>query len=190
MADRLYEQLVRYHAARIDVAHRHETEEERVQRIRWVADAVPAACVAFPLDPKLGWTFEQCVAMAATMAQWESALAKEVHAGTKTGPAGELCLFQLHRNISSVPDERYRVTVEERLATVGLDAEATYRCAFAGVRTIAWQVHRCRLRAGDFTSAAAAFSLYHHPDEHCDYVLSGMPAKRAASYRHLLERIK
>jgi hypothetical protein len=98
--------------------------------------------------------------------------------------------LQLHRLVSAVPDPKYRVTPEELAATVGLSAEATAHCALAGVRTFAWQIHRCRLRGDNFTSAAAAFSLYHHPDANCEYVLSGMPAARARSYRALLSKLK
>ncbi len=192
IADKLYDDLLAYHAWRVDSAHRHETEEARQERIRWVSDGIPRACAdnADLFDTKLGWTFTQCVAFGATMAKWESGLMMEVQAGTRKGPAGELCLFQLHRLVSAVPDPKYRVTPEELAATVGLDAEAAYRCAYAGVKTIAWQIHRCRLRADDFTAPAAAFSLYHHPDQHCEFVLSGMPTDRARGYRALLTKLR
>jgi hypothetical protein len=137
----------------------------------------------------MGWTFEQCVALVGAGAKWESGLVREVHSGDRRGPAGERCLLQLHRLVSAVPDPKYRVTPEELAATVGLSAEATYHCALAGVKTFAWQIHRCRIHGNEFTAAAAAFSLYHHPSTNCEYVLSGMPAMRAKSYRALLAKL-
>jgi hypothetical protein len=187
VSSKLYDDLLAYHAGRVDLPHRHETEEQRQERIRWIADAIPQACADFPFD--MGWTFEQCVALVSAGAKWESGLLKEVHAGDRRGPAGERCLLQLHRLVSAVPDPKYRVTPEELAATVGLSAEATYHCALAGVKTFAWQIHRCRIHGNEFTAAAAAFSLYHHPSTNCEYVLSGMPAMRAKSYRALLAKL-
>lgn len=190
ISNRLYDDLIVYHEGRVDLTHRHETEEQRQERIRWIADAIPKACAEFPFDTKLGWTIKQCVALVGAGAKWESGLVREVQSGDKRGPAGERCLLQLHRLVSAVPDPKYRVTPEELAATVGLSAEATERCALAGVKTFAWQIHRCRLRADSFTAPAAAFSLYHHPTTNCDYTLSGMPAARARSYRALLTKLK
>ena len=70
IADKLYDDLLAYHAWRVDSAHRHETEEARQERIRWVSDGIPRACAdnADLFDTKLGWTFTQCVAFGATMA--------------------------------------------------------------------------------------------------------------------------
>ena len=190
ISDKLYDDLLVYHEGRVDLTHRHETEEQRQERIRWIADGIPQACAEFPLDEKLGWTLEQCVALEGALAKWESGLVKEVHSGDKRGPAGERCLVQLHRLVSAVPDPKYRVTPEELAATTGLSAEATERCALAGVKTLAWQIHRCRLKANDFVAPAAAYSLYHHPDEHCEYVLTKMNTDRARSYRALLTKLR
>lgn len=190
VADKLYDDLLAYHAGRVNPAHRHETEEQRQERIRWIADAIPKACAEFPFDVKLGWTLEQCVALTSTAAKWESGLIVEVHAGTRKGPSGELCLLQLHRLIAAVPDARYKVTQEERLATVGLGKEATYRCALAGVKTIAWHIHRCRLRADDLLSPSILFEQYHRPTTYCKPDFGAMSSRRALSYRALLAKIK
>lgn len=190
--DRLAEILIKYHGQRVDSAHIHknENEEERQARIRIVAEQIDIACNEHPFDVSLGWTHVQCDALASAAAQWESGLLEDVHSGAKRGPAGERCLFQLHRYVSAVPNPKYRVTPEELVATTGTGVEATHTCAVAGVKTLGWQIHRCRLRAGDFVSAAAAFSLYHHPTVNCEYVLSGMPAARARSYRGIEARLR
>jgi hypothetical protein len=189
-SDQLAAELVDYHAHRVDIAHRHETEEARVERIRWIADGAIAACDSEPLDEKLGWTRTRCIALVSTTAKWESALARDVHAGEKLGSAGERCLVQLHRSISNVPDPRYRVTPEELARTTGLDAESTARCLRAGVRTLGWHIHRCRLHADDFTAPARVFDAYHRAAPCDQYALSGMPAERARSYRALLAKLE
>lgn len=191
ISDKLYDDLLAYHEGRVDLTHRHETEEQRQERIRWIADGIPRACVenADLFDTRLGWTFKQCVAFGATMTKFESGLVKEVQEGTRRGPAGEICLFQLHRLISAVPDPKYRVTPEELAATVGLDAEAAYHCAYAGVKTIAWQIHRCGLRADSFTAPAEMFAEYHRPSQSCNATLTRMDSLRASGYRALLTKL-
>lgn len=187
--EKLYDSLLSYHTKRVNVNYRHETESEREARIRTIAEAIAKACEDFPLDRKLGWTTNQCIVLASTMAKWESGLIKEVHEGNKKGPAGELCLFQLHRGIANIPDPVYRTSEAERLLTVGTDPESTLRCATAGVKTIAWQIHRCSLTAGDFTAPAKMFEQYHWPDVNCTFRFNGMSSDRAASYRSLLAKL-
>jgi len=190
MSDKLYAELLEYHAGRVDLTHRHETEEERQERIRWIADAIPKACVEIPFDAQLGWTFEKCVALGTTTAKWESGLVREVHAGTKRGPSGERCLFQLHRLVSAVPDPKYRVTPEELALTVGLSLEATERCAVAGIKTLGWHIHRCGFRADDYLAPAYIFAQYHLPSNtHCRVLPTRMNSLRASSYRHLLAKL-
>jgi hypothetical protein len=188
--EQLSDALVAYHASRVDLAHRGEDEPARIERIGWVAAGIVAACKEHPFDEKLGWTFNKCVALSSTAAKWESGLLREVHSGAKLGAAGERCLFQLHRSVSSVPDARYRVTPEELIATTGLDAEATARCAEAGVKSIGWHLHRCSLRGDDFVAPAELFAEYHHPSNNCVATLTKMNSDRARSYRALLARLE
>ena len=185
----LYDSLLAYHEKRVPVHMRHEDEPARQERIRWIAESIIKACADFPLDEKLGWTSNQCIALAATMAKWESGLTRAVHEGSKKGPSGELCLFQIHRGVTQVPDPLYRTTEAERLETVGLSAEATDRCALAGVKDIAWQIHRCGMRAGDALSPARMFEQYHWPDPSCTYKLDPMSMARSRSYHTLLTQL-
>jgi len=182
--------LSSYYEKRVEQNYRHETAEESAERMGWIANGITEACTEFPFDSKLGWTFNKCVAISTTFALWESGLIKEVHEGTKKGPAGELCLFQLHRFIRMVPDPVYRVTEEERQATVGLSREATHKCAFAGVKTIAWHIHRCRLRGGDILSPSILFEQYHRPKTPCAPDFGTMSSRRASSYRALLYKLE
>jgi len=188
--ERLYDELLAYHSERVHVPYRHEDEESRRERMHWIAEGVVAACRSEPLDETLGWTFNKCVALGTTAAKWESGLVLEVHSGARRGPSGERCLFQLHRLVSAVPDPRYRVTPEELAATTGLTPEATTRCAVAGVRTLAWHVHRCRFRADDYLSPAFIFAQYHMPSLRCRVIPTRMNSIRASSYRHLLTELE
>lgn len=192
--DRLTALLADYHVHRVDSAHRvGETEAERLERMRRLASGLLSACDAvFPalVDSRLGWDRTRCVALGAATIEWESGLLLEVHSGKRLGPAGERCVFQLHRKVSAVPDPRYRVTAEDLARVNGVDAESTDLCTLSGVKTIAWQIHRCGLRADDFAAPAKLFSLYHHPRLCDDYVLSGMPAQRARTYRWIDARLR
>jgi hypothetical protein len=187
---RLAAELVTYHEHRVDIAHRHETEESRLERLRWLADGIIAGCTAEPFDVKLGWTFNQCVALATTAAEWESGLMVEVESGALRGPAGELGPWQLHRFVSAVPNPKYRVTPEELAASVGLSAETAALAARLGVRTLGWHVHRCRLRGTDFVAPAELFAEYHRPSVNCTATLTKMNSDRARSYRALLARLE
>lgn len=191
--ERLAGELESYFKIRVDSTHRHETPEETTARMLQIATGAVDACTSqiALFDPqKLGWTENKCIALVTTAAKWESGLIKETHAGTHRGPAGERCLVQLHRLVSAIPNPIYRITPEELAATTGLDDEATHACMHEGVKALAWQIHRCGYRADDFLAPVKTFSQYHHPRACDDYVLSGMPAWRAASFRSLLKKIE
>ena len=117
---------------------------------------------------------------------------RTVHEGTLLGKAGERCLFQLHRKVSLVPSARWRVSENEWAQTTGLGAEATARCADAGVRVLGWQIARCGIRyeSGGRFVAAQVFAEYHHPDARCQAVVSHMSDVRAGSYVAALRRLQ
>lgn len=184
-------ELWNYHTHRVDVAHRHgETEDARIERMHDISIGVEHACRAEPLEAKLGWRHNDCVALAVTMAEWESGLMVEVQSGEKRGPSGEVGLWQFHRLATTVPDPKYRVTSEDLTAMVGLSLEATARQALGGVRTIGWQIHRCKLRKADAWAAATVFAEYHLPRWPCPVPYGDeMSAHRAAHYRNLVGRL-
>lgn len=166
-----------------------ENIDERSERYAQIAESIVKACRNHPWP---GWPLEGCVALSSTAAKWESGLLRSVHEGGLKGPAGELCLFQLHRLIVRVPDESWRVTREEWLKTTGLDREATDMCADAGVRSLGWQVKRCSIKyeGGGWYQAGRVFQAYHLPNSGCPIMISEMSGKRGRSYQSLLWKIQ
>jgi hypothetical protein len=187
LTEALFLLLLGYHSVHVNPAWRHEADEDRRARIHDIAEAVVAACKG-EIDLMPGWPLAGCVALEATAAKWESGFRVEIHSGEEKGPAGELCLNQLHRTVSLIPNAKYRVTREEWLATPGLGLESTERCTFAGVKVLAWHVHRCKIRyeGGGWWPAVQIFSEYHHPSQTCGAVALPMSTRRALSYQYLL----
>jgi hypothetical protein len=168
-----------------DPAHRPETKEERRARLAAVIDKLVHS--AARIDEETGWSKKtglrvlDLVAMGVTQAYNESALAYEVHAGVEVpgrpSPFGDngraRCFFQLQSSASLVPFAEWRpFEPEEWPSLVGLDDEATSRCARAGVRALAYHAWRCRkvlrpnVTAGDrYWVAAVVFAEYHRPTE-------------------------
>jgi len=189
LAEQVFADLHDYGKAREPDGPIGETLDERDARYHDVAVGIDAACTAHPWP---GWPHVACVALATTAAKWESGLLRTVHEGTLLGKAGERCLFQLHRKVSLVPSARWRVSENEWAQTTGLGAEATARCADAGVRVLGWQIARCGIRyeSGGRFVAAQVFAEYHHPDARCQAVVSHMSDVRAGSYVAALRRLQ
>lgn len=180
--------LFNYYLSRVPEHLRHETNDEALARITTISYAIGRACQEHPIP---GWPIEGCVALAGTAAKWESGLTREVHAGAKLGPSGELCLFQIHPD-ALANDPAYRVTREEWNTLGGIDVEATVRCATAGVKTLGYHVHRCRIgfENGGWIAAARVFSEYHLPSTACHAAISRMSVSRAMDYRALYRKLK
>jgi hypothetical protein len=179
--------LLGYHSVHPNPKWQQESAEDRSARLHDIAEASVAACEA-EIDLMTGWPIAGCVALEATAAKWESGLRIEIHSGEEKGPAGELCLNQLHRTVSLIPNSKYRITRSEWLATPGLGIEATERCTFAGVKVLAWHVHRCKIRyeGGGWSAAMHVFAEYHHPSQSCTAAALPMSSRRAISYQYLL----
>lgn len=176
-----------YYLARVPEHLRHEDVEEARARISLISYSIARACESNPIP---GWPFGACVALAGTAAKWESGLMRDVHAGTKLGPSGELCLFQIHPN-ALASDPAYRITKEEWNTLGGLDAEATVRCAAAGVKTLAYHIHRCHIgfENGGWVAAARVLSEYHLPSAACRASISRGSVARAMDYRGLYRKL-
>ena len=192
MVEFLFHMFQSYYDTRVPLRYRHETEEAKDARLMDLATALVSECKKHPLDARLGWTLESCVALGATTAKWESGLLQDVHSGKRVGPSGERCLFQLHQGGVSVPDARYRVTHEEWLELTGTGPEATARCVAAGVKTLGWHIHRCSIHfeGGDRFPAAELFAEYHVPDVNCHRMPNAMNMARANGYATLLKEIR
>jgi hypothetical protein len=189
LPERVFDGLHEYGKAREPNGPIAETMTERDARYHDIAVGIDAACTRHPWP---GWPHVACVALATTAAKWESGLLKTVHEGTLLGKAGERCLFQLHRKVSLVPSAKWRVTPEEWAATTGLGAEATARCADAGVRVLGWQIARCGIKyeQGGRYVASQVFAEYHMPSADCRTVISRMSDTRAGSYQAELMRLR
>jgi len=188
IVDRVFDDLHEYGALREPSGPIGETYEERDARYRDVAGAIDMACTQHPWP---GWPHAACVALSETAAKWESGILKTVHEGSLLGKAGERCLFQLHRKITLVPNDHWRVSEAEWKQTTGLGPEATARCADAGVRVLGWQIVRCGIKyeAGGRYAAAHVFAEYHLPDANCRSVVSKMSDMRAGSYLTALRKL-
>jgi hypothetical protein len=168
-----------------DPAHQPETPAELEERLAGVAEQIVDAAVTVDREARwgrqTGLSVVDLVALSLTKAYNESALAYEVHAGVEVpgrpSPFGDngraRCFFQLQPSASLVPFAAWRpFEPEEWISLVGLDDEATSRCARAGVRTLAYHAWRCRkilrpnVTAGDrYWVAAVVFAEYHRPTE-------------------------
>lgn len=178
--------LVAYYNSQVPPYMRHESELETNDRIELIVASIDRACDEHPLD---GWSHEACVALGVTAAKWESGFLPSVHSGEKRGPSGEVCLFQIHPG-AVAGDPAYRVTHEEWLTLPGTSAEATQACANAGIKTLAWHIHRCHFNNEDRYSAALVFAEYHQPTQTCAAMPSRMSFMRATDYAKTLKTIR
>jgi len=180
--------LFTYHTTRVPPQYRHETEDARQTRIRTIAQAQVEECIENRIP---GWPLKACVALGTTIAQWESGLLEEVHSGAKKGPAGEVCLFQLHRAVTAIPDKHYRITKEELEQSTGTDLDHTRMCVRLGMRIVRWHIKRCAIKyeGGGWSNTIALFAEYHHPDTYCHAYPLAMSSARAMSYQSLLHKL-
>lgn len=183
--------LIKYHATRVHERYWGESDADRHARIARIAAANVRACQDVKLPGR--WTFAGCLALLTTTEEWESGLERAVHSGERRGPAGELCLVQLHHNVTrpgAIRDIDYQISEEEWASLGGLDEAATYRCAFAGAKVLMSHAARCVPFAGDsWWSAAQIFAEYHHPSNTCAAVVSTMSSHRGMTYSLLYRKL-
>lgn len=184
--------LLAYHDKRVPERYWGETNDERHARIHRIADQDVRVCDEHPLP---GYPIEACLALLMTIEQWESGLERGVHEGTKRGPGGELCLVQIHeratRDVADY-DERFYITKEEWRALPGLDDESTYRCAWAGWKTLSKHITRCHVRfdGASWTMAAKVFAEFHRPSPYCRAVWSATISQRGATYARIYRELR
>lgn len=197
LAEAILAGLLKYHATRVPERYWGESHVEREARISRIAEANVHACRTVKLPGR--WTFGGCLALLQTVEQWESGLERSVHSGEKRGPAGEICLVQLHHRVTApeaIHDPDYKVTEEEWESLGGLDIDATRRCAFAGAKILMYHASRCRIpfAADSWWMAARIFAEFHHPDNECHATILPMSSHRgmtyASIYRRLLPRLE
>jgi hypothetical protein len=165
--------------------NRPETAGERDERIAaFVSDVVDEADQH---AKRAGLSVLDHTALGLAFAYNESALAWEAHAGkpwpgrpSPFGPAGERCLFQMHRSAYMVPIDYWRpFERDDWIGLVGLSPAATRRCAHAGMITIGWHANLCRgylrtLTADDRVWFGATIAAqYHRPSLPCGQLSVG-----------------
>ncbi len=108
---------------------RRETAAEGMDRWATIAHAVARVCSSPPPAWKPRWGSLACARGLVTIARHESAYWRSVHEGRLRGPAGEVCLVQLHpavlRSFGLDPEKM-----------VGLDEASTERCLRVGVELL------------------------------------------------------
>ncbi len=115
---------------------------------------------------------------------WESALRYDVHTGELKGPSGEECLFQIHRQSSAVPFDKWRPHPYGTNAGI----ENTSRCVESGVKIFMYHVWRCGLRLLETHPLALLYSEYHQPSN-CK-TLSGNSYNRARMALRTLRKLQ
>ena len=178
--------LVVYYNSRVPEYLRHETPAETDDRLKMIVESIDRACDEHPLE---GWSHDGCVALGVTAAKWESGFLPSVHSGEKRGPSGEVCLFQIHPG-AVAGDPAYRVTREEWLSLPGTDPKSTLACAVAGIKTLAWHIHRCHFNDEERYTAALVFAEYHQPTQTCAAMPSRMSFARATDYAKTLKVLR
>jgi len=184
MLEKLFAIILIYHTVRVPTLYRHEPEDTRQTRLHVIAQSIVEECTENPIP---GWPFRACVTLATTIPQWESGFVEAVHSGAKVGPAGEVCLYQLHRSVVHIPNPTYRITKEELAATLGTDYEHTRNCVRLGMRVARWHVHRCSFHYRN--DSQWFFAEYHHPSVKCNAYVSAMSRDRGRSYGKLLAKL-
>lgn len=108
---------------------RRETAAEGMDRYATIARANAKVCSNPPPAWKPRWGSLACSRGETTIARHESAFWRSVHEGRLRGPAGEVCLVQLHpavlRSLGIDPE-----------SLVGIDDAATERCLRVGVELL------------------------------------------------------
>jgi hypothetical protein len=166
-----------------------EDLDARDARYRFTAEKLVESCQKHPWP---GWPLDACVTLSATAAKWESGFLLSVQTGKLKGKAGELCFFQLHPSVISIPDPAWSITREEWKSTVGDGDDAVAHCVEAGVKALGWQVKRCRIKfeGGGWYAGSHVFAEFHIPSTSCDAIISGMSGTRGRSYSSLLQKIR
>jgi hypothetical protein len=91
-----------------------------------------------------------------TIIDFESNMLRGVHDGTIRGPAGEVCLMQVHRTNGFW--DRYAGSLDE---LAGTDLESTIKCIRVGTATLVWAANRCLKQHYRKNFGPAMFSAYH-----------------------------
>jgi len=180
--------LLAYHTGRVPERYIHETQAERESRIHNIAQAQIDECLQNRIP---GWPLKACVALGTTITQYESGLLEEVHSGARTGPGGELCLFQLHRAVRYIPIAKYAITEAERLDSVGTDLDHTRNCVRLGMRIVRWHISRCKIKyeGGSWSTTINLFAQYHQPTTDCYPVPFKTLSDRALTYNRLMLKL-
>lgn len=160
------------------------TEPGYPLRLQTMAIAQVKAC---ELEPMPGWSLQECVAAAETIAQWESALREDVHSGKRLGPGRARCFMQLEPGVLQIPNAQFRIESAELYSSTGTDAEHSLTCARLGVRALGWHAYRCGIRPDN---PKRLFAEYHLADPDCEAPIDQMSRDRASTYRALVERFR
>lgn len=189
LAAQLFHALLGYHSVKVGSTYKTENRDEQKSRLATIATATVEQCSLHPIE-HMGLV--RCVGIVATTAKWESGLLQEIHSGKQRGPAGELCLVQLHRQVVQIPHPKWRITHDEWLATPGLDYAATSRCIGLGVRVHGWHAHRCWMKWHDPVQGRVEreFAEYWHPNTGCSAIVQLPSILRAESWRELDEKLR
>jgi hypothetical protein len=184
MIDQLAALLISYFAVRTQAP----VSEADKARLAVIAQANVEECDEHPIP---GWPRKACITLATNTEMWESGLMEKVHSGEQVGPAGERCLFQLHRSVTSIAVARYRITRAEWESTTGTDLEHTRNCARLGMRIMRWHIARCSFRYedGGWFVMSQLYREYHHPSSTCRARLSPLSERRGVAYQTLLYKI-
>ena len=116
---------------------RPESEAEGMARYALIARAIANVVAAPPAPWKHSWSRVELGRALVTIARHESAFWRPVHAGALRGPAGEVCLVQVH----PITAAKLGIDLE---SLVGVDLAATERCLRVGAELLA----RARLMCG------------------------------------------
>jgi hypothetical protein len=192
LAEALLSMLLKFHTSRVPERYWGESKPEREARISRIAESEVYACRKVKLPGR--WTFGGCLALLQTAQRWESGLERSVHSGEKRGPAGEICLSQLHPSVyrpGAIHDPDYQITEDEWNSLAGLDVDATRRCSFAGAKVLMYQVSRCSIpfSADSWWTAAKIFAEFHHPANDCRANVLPMSSQRGMTYAMIYRKI-
>ncbi len=108
---------------------RRETQGEALDRWATIARVTSRVCHDPPPAWKLRWGVLGCIRGVATIARHESAYWRAVHEGKLRGPAGEVCLLQIHPVVTNA------LGIDPE-TLVGIDAASTERCLRVGVELL------------------------------------------------------
>lgn len=169
LVEALFNSLLSYHSIHVNSSYRNEAEDSRLTRLHYIAEATVEGCESHPLwylvgKKRVEWPLLGCVVITATTPKWESGFLVEIHSGAKRGPSGEIGLFQLHSQVTHIPDSRWRITPDEWASAKGTSLEDTKRQVSLGLRVIGWHVYRCKIPySSKLFQPSRLFAEYHHP---------------------------